>query len=106
MITLVNQTLDQYSYGRVVLLDCSESDFVSRHVGYTQVNVFCRFFSNEGFSLCRYETEFFMNVIHGRGIISWAAVDTSRSDSHCDELIGFVTARVITASECDVSPRT
>jgi ribosomal protein S18 acetylase RimI-like enzyme len=49
----------------------------------------------------KYETEFFMNVIHGRGIISWAAVDTSRSDSHCDELIGFVTARVVTASECE-----
>lgn len=44
-----------------------------------------------------------MNVIHGRGIISWAAVDTSRSDSQCDELIGFVTARVVTASECEVS---
>lgn len=49
----------------------------------------------------KYEMEFFMNVIDGRGIISWAAVDTSRSDSHCDELIGFVTARVISASECD-----
>lgn len=47
----------------------------------------------------KYETEFFINVVHGRGIISWAAVDRSRSDSHCDEIIGFVTARVIAASE-------
>lgn len=49
--------------------------------------------------------DFFLNVVHGRGIISWAAVDRSRSDSQCDELIGFVTARVIAASEDDVSSR-
>ena len=47
--------------------------------------------------------DFFLNVVHGRGIISWAAVDRSRSDSQCDELIGFVTARVIAASEGEVS---
>lgn len=56
--------------------------------------------------LCRYETEFFINVVHGRGIISWAAVDRSRSDSHCDEIIGFVTARVIAASEGEVGAQT
>jgi hypothetical protein len=53
--------------------------------------------------LVRYEAEFFNNVVHGRGIISWAAVDTSRSDAQCDELIGFVTARVLAASEGEVS---
>ena len=51
----------------------------------------------------RYESEFFMNVVHGRGIISWAAVDTSRSDSQCDELIGFVTARIVAAADGEVS---
>lgn len=50
--------------------------------------------------------DFFLNVVHGRGIISWAAVDRSRTDSQCDELIGFVTARVITASEGEVSSET
>ncbi len=50
----------------------------------------------------RYETEFFMNVVHGKGIISWAAVDSNRSDLQCDELIGFVTARVVTATEGEV----
>lgn len=53
--------------------------------------------------MVRYEAEFFNNVVHGRGIISWAAVDTSRSDAQCDELIGFVTARVLAASEGEVS---
>jgi hypothetical protein len=50
----------------------------------------------------KYETEFFMNVVHGKGIISWAAVDSNRSDLQCDELIGFVTARVVTATEGEV----
>ncbi|KAG0564069.1 hypothetical protein M758_8G075300 [Ceratodon purpureus] len=49
----------------------------------------------------KYEMDFFLNVVHGRGILSWAAVDRSRTDSQCDELIGFVTARVIAASEDD-----
>jgi hypothetical protein len=43
-----------------------------------------------------------MNVVHGKGIISWAAVDSNRSDLQCDELIGFVTARVVTATEGEV----
>lgn len=46
----------------------------------------------------KYEADFYMNAVHGRGIISWAAVDTSRSDPYCDELIGFVTSRVISPS--------
>lgn len=54
--------------------------------------------------LCRYEADFYMNAVHGRGIISWAAVDTSRSDPYCDELIGFVTSRVISPSVGEVSP--
>jgi len=51
----------------------------------------------------KYEAEFFMNVVHGKGIISWAAVDSNRSDLQCDELIGFVTARVVTATEGEES---
>jgi hypothetical protein len=53
--------------------------------------------------LCRYEADFFFNLIEGRGIISWADVDTNRSDSHCDEIIGFVTVRIIIPSEDKVS---
>ncbi|EFH60609.1 hypothetical protein ARALYDRAFT_477544 [Arabidopsis lyrata subsp. lyrata] len=40
----------------------------------------------------KYESEFFQCVVNGVDIISWAAVDRSRPDHHCDELIGFVTA--------------
>ncbi|KAL2636336.1 hypothetical protein R1flu_007815 [Riccia fluitans] len=47
----------------------------------------------------KYESEFFSNVVHGHGIISWGAVDISRSSDNCDELVGFVTARVVTATE-------
>ena len=50
----------------------------------------------------RYESEFFLNVVNGRGIVSWAAVDTSRPDAHGDEPIGFVTARVVVATETEV----
>ncbi|XP_077234962.1 histone acetyltransferase MCC1-like [Tasmannia lanceolata] len=50
----------------------------------------------------RYESEFFLNVVNGQDIVSWAAVDTSRPDSQSDELIGFVTARVVIAKESDI----
>ncbi|OAE35414.1 hypothetical protein AXG93_2587s1290 [Marchantia polymorpha subsp. ruderalis] len=49
----------------------------------------------------KYELEFFSNVVHGHGIISWAAVDTNRSSEKCDELVGFVTARVVAATESE-----
>lgn len=50
----------------------------------------------------RYESEFFLNVVNGHGIVSWAAVDSSRSDSQRDELIGFVTARTVAAKESEI----
>lgn len=50
----------------------------------------------------RYELEFFQNVVHGRDIVSWAAVDRSRTDGKCDELVGFVTARIVLAKESEV----
>ncbi|XP_058085642.1 histone acetyltransferase MCC1 [Magnolia sinica] len=50
----------------------------------------------------RYESEFFRNVVNGHDIVSWAAVDSSRPDSQCDELIGFVTARIIAAKESEI----
>jgi hypothetical protein len=31
-------------------------------------------------------------------------MDKNRLDSHCDEIIGFVTIRIITPSEGEVSP--
>uniref|UniRef100_A0A0D9VJR7 N-alpha-acetyltransferase 60 n=1 Tax=Leersia perrieri TaxID=77586 RepID=A0A0D9VJR7_9ORYZ len=50
----------------------------------------------------RYEREFFLNVVNGNGIISWGAVDTSRSDDRRDELIGFVTTRMISAQDSEI----
>eukprot|EP00245_Coleochaete_scutata_P008679 TRINITY_DN2698_c0_g1_i1.p1 TRINITY_DN2698_c0_g1~~TRINITY_DN2698_c0_g1_i1.p1 ORF type:complete len:341 (+),score=33.91 TRINITY_DN2698_c0_g1_i1:108-1130(+) len=49
----------------------------------------------------RYEAEFFEKVVHGQGIISWAAIDTSRPPS--EELVGFITARVVSTSESEES---
>eukprot|EP00246_Nothoceros_aenigmaticus_P018622 TRINITY_DN981_c0_g1_i2.p1 TRINITY_DN981_c0_g1~~TRINITY_DN981_c0_g1_i2.p1 ORF type:complete len:261 (+),score=30.99 TRINITY_DN981_c0_g1_i2:308-1090(+) len=49
----------------------------------------------------KYESEFFTNVVHGLGIISWAAVDRNRSDANREELVGFVTARTMTATEAE-----
>ncbi|KAK4487676.1 hypothetical protein RD792_005657, partial [Penstemon davidsonii] len=49
----------------------------------------------------RYESEFFHNVVNGRGIVSWGAVDHSRPNAQSDELIGFVTARIISANESE-----
>nr|CAB3450752.1 unnamed protein product [Digitaria exilis] len=50
----------------------------------------------------RYEREFFLNVVNGNGIISWGAVDTSRSDDRRNEIIGFVTTRMITAKDSEI----
>ncbi|KAG9133915.1 hypothetical protein Leryth_004629 [Lithospermum erythrorhizon] len=50
----------------------------------------------------RYESEFFHSVVNGRGIVSWGAVDRSQPESQNDELIGFVTARIITAKESEI----
>lgn len=46
----------------------------------------------------RYERDFFLNVVHGNGIVSWAAVDGQN-----DELVGFITTRLISARESEVS---
>ncbi|KAK3229398.1 hypothetical protein Dsin_001279 [Dipteronia sinensis] len=50
----------------------------------------------------RYESEFFQNVVNARDIVSWGAVDRSRSDGCSDELIGFVTARIVLAKESEI----
>uniref|UniRef100_A0A7N0UAC5 N-alpha-acetyltransferase 60 n=1 Tax=Kalanchoe fedtschenkoi TaxID=63787 RepID=A0A7N0UAC5_KALFE len=50
----------------------------------------------------RYESEFFQNVVDGRDVISWAAVDRNRSDGLDDELIGFVTARIILSRDSEI----
>lgn len=55
------------------------------------------------FSLHRYESEFFQNVVNGHDIVSWAAVDRSRPNGQSDELIGFVTARIVLVKESEVS---
>ncbi|XP_039141158.1 histone acetyltransferase MCC1 isoform X2 [Dioscorea cayenensis subsp. rotundata] len=49
----------------------------------------------------RYEREFFLNVVNGHGIVSWAAVDIGLN-SQSDELIGFVTTRVIAAHDSEI----
>ncbi|KAL0744611.1 hypothetical protein Bca4012_086124 [Brassica carinata] len=53
----------------------------------------------------KYESEFFQSVVNGVGIVSWAAVDRSRPDGHCDELIGFVTAKFVLAKESEKTYR-
>uniref|UniRef100_A0A2P2KQ94 N-alpha-acetyltransferase 60 n=1 Tax=Rhizophora mucronata TaxID=61149 RepID=A0A2P2KQ94_RHIMU len=50
----------------------------------------------------RYESEFFQSVVNQRDIVSWAAVDRSRPNGQSDELIGFVTARVVLAKESEI----
>ncbi|KAH1031613.1 hypothetical protein J1N35_043787 [Gossypium stocksii] len=51
----------------------------------------------------RYESEFFQNVVNGRDFVSWAAVDRSRPNGQSDELIGFVTARIVTAKDSEIA---
>ncbi|KAG6466317.1 hypothetical protein ZIOFF_075927 [Zingiber officinale] len=51
----------------------------------------------------RYEREFFLNVVRGHGIVSWAAVDVCRSDGRNGELIGFVTTRLVLAKESEIA---
>ncbi|CAL9230572.1 unnamed protein product [Arabidopsis halleri] len=51
----------------------------------------------------RYESEFFQNVVNGGDIVSWAAIDRSRPDGHSEELIGFVTAKIVLAKESEIS---
>uniref|UniRef100_A0A5B7AU40 N-alpha-acetyltransferase 60 n=1 Tax=Davidia involucrata TaxID=16924 RepID=A0A5B7AU40_DAVIN len=50
----------------------------------------------------RYESEFFHNVVNGRDIVSWGAVDRSRPNGQSDELIGFVTTRIVLAKESEI----
>ncbi|KAA8533465.1 hypothetical protein F0562_031101 [Nyssa sinensis] len=50
----------------------------------------------------RYEPEFFYNVVNGCDIVSWGAVDRSRPDGQSDELIGFVTTRIVLAKESEI----
>lgn len=50
----------------------------------------------------RYEREFFLNVVNGHGIISWAAVAIDQPDGQGDELIGFVTTRTIAAKDSEI----
>ncbi|CAK7333673.1 unnamed protein product [Dovyalis caffra] len=50
----------------------------------------------------RYESEFFQSVVNERDIVSWAAVDRSRPNGQSDELIGFVTARIVLAKETEI----
>ncbi|ONK71740.1 uncharacterized protein A4U43_C04F11880 [Asparagus officinalis] len=50
----------------------------------------------------RYEREFFLNVVNGRGITSWAAVAVGQPDGQSDELIGFVTTRIVAAKDSEI----
>ncbi|XWS65063.1 hypothetical protein CRYUN_Cryun05aG0058900 [Craigia yunnanensis] len=51
----------------------------------------------------RYESEFFQNVVNGRDILSWAAVDRSQANGQSDDLIGFVTARIVLAKDSEIA---
>nr|XP_016460189.1 PREDICTED: histone acetyltransferase MCC1-like [Nicotiana tabacum] len=50
----------------------------------------------------RYESEFFQNVVNGRDIVSWGAVDCNQPNGQDDELIGFVTARIVLAKDSEI----
>lgn len=63
---------------------------------------FSCFFMINAIIIFRYESEFFQNVVNARDIVSWAAVDRSRPNGHSDELIGFVTARIVMAKDSEV----
>lgn len=49
-----------------------------------------------------YESEFFHNIANGNGIVSWGAVDRSRPNNQSDELIGFVTTRILLAKDSEI----
>ncbi|KAL2921443.1 Histone acetyltransferase MCC1 [Bienertia sinuspersici] len=51
----------------------------------------------------RYEPEFFHNVVNRREIISWGAVDRNRPNAQSDELIGFVTIKIVLARESEIT---
>lgn len=51
----------------------------------------------------RYESEFFHNVVNRRDIVSWGAVDRSRPNAQSDELIGFVTAKIVLVRESEIN---
>lgn len=59
--------------------------------------------SQKGINFSRYESEFFQNVVNGRDIVAWGAVDHNRPYGQHDEIIGFVTARLVPANESEVS---
>ncbi|KAL9274405.1 Histone acetyltransferase MCC1-like protein, partial [Drosera capensis] len=50
----------------------------------------------------RYEPEFFHNVVNGNDIVSWGVVDRSRPNYLGDQLIGFVTVKIVLAKESEV----
>lgn len=49
----------------------------------------------------RYEPEFYQKVVTGQEL-SWGAVDRNRPNGQNDELIGFVTARILPAKDSEV----
>lgn len=50
----------------------------------------------------RYESEFFQNVVNGRDIVSWGAIDRNQPSDQSDELVGFVTVRIVLAKESEI----
>ena len=48
----------------------------------------------------RYEDDFFGNIVEGRGIMAWAAVD----EACPQKVVGFVTARSVQVGEMEVQP--
>lgn len=51
----------------------------------------------------RYESEFFHSVVNRHDIISWGAVDRNRPSALSDELIGFVTIKIVLARESEIT---
>ncbi|CAO2832290.1 unnamed protein product [Amaranthus hypochondriacus] len=51
----------------------------------------------------RYESEFFHNVVNHHDIMSWGAVDRNRPSAQSDELVGFITIKIILARESEIT---
>jgi hypothetical protein len=56
--------------------------------------------------ICRYEADFFNNVVTGQGILSWGAIDRGKGGAEAGQLIGFVTAKIVSFADPEVQVRT
>lgn len=78
--------------------------YVNLFDAFACVGPFIHVISQNCSNFFRYESEFFQNVVNGRDIVSWGAIDRNQPSDQSDELVGFVTARIVLAKESEVRP--